>query len=74
MPRHEPDPAVARRAWPIHVYRLGQEPGDDLSAVTTAEQRLEMVAILSARMWTLTGRPRPSYRRAEMPIRVIRPA
>ena len=33
-----------------------------------------MVWLLSARMWELTGRPFPSYRRDEMPGQVIRPA
>lgn len=55
------------------VFRLGEEPGDDLSATTTPEQRLEMVAELSRRMWELSGRPRPAYTRAAMPGRVIRP-
>jgi hypothetical protein len=45
---------------PVRVYRLGREPGDDLSAVSTPEQRLAMVAELSRRMWELTGRPVPS--------------
>lgn len=56
------------------VHRLGEEPGDDLSRATTAEQRLEMVAVLSRRMWELTGRPVPAYDRASMPGRVLRPA
>ena len=59
-------------AWPAAVYRLGEEPGDDLSAVTTAEQRVAMVWELTARMWALTGRPLPSYARAEMPVKVVR--
>lgn len=62
---------AACRAWPAHVYRLGEEPGDDLSAVTTAEQRVAMVWELTARMWALTGRPLPSYARAEMPVTVV---
>jgi hypothetical protein len=68
------DSEPARRVWPIRVYRLGTEPGDDLTNITTAEQRLEMVATLTRRMWELTGRPVPSYRRTEMPGRVIRPS
>lgn len=67
------DRRAARRALAVRVFRLGDEPGDDLSAVTTPEQRLEMVAELSRRMWELTGRPLPSYARADMPGRVIRP-
>jgi len=52
-----PDRPAARRAAPARIFRLGEEPADDdLSALTTAEQRLEMVAELSRRMWELTGR------------------
>jgi hypothetical protein len=53
---------------------LGEEPGDDLSATTTPEQRLEMVDILSERMWALAGVPRPNIRRADLPGRICRPA
>lgn len=68
--------AIRRRnTWQARVYRLGEEPpSDDLSAVTTAEQRLEMVWDLTARLWELTGRSFPSYTRAAMPGRVIRPS
>ena len=70
-----PDRRAARRSAPARVFRLGEEPADDdLSAVTTAEQRLEMVAELSRRMWELTGRETPQYARAAMPVRVIRRA
>jgi hypothetical protein len=55
------------------VYRLDEEPGDDLSATTTPEERLAMVAILSERMWALAGFPRQHHPRAELPIRVSRP-
>jgi hypothetical protein len=63
-----------RQGGSARVYRLGEEPGDDLSALTTPEQRLAMVTVLSRRMWELTGRPVPSYERASMPGRVLRPA
>ena len=69
IPAEQP---LERRDWPVRVYRLGEEPGDDLSAVTTPEQRLAMVWELTARMWALTGRPWPTYTRAEMPVRVVR--
>ena len=68
------DRAKARASWPVRRYRLGEEPADDLSASTTPEERLEMVAVLSRRMWELTGRPTPTYRRDQMPARVMRPA
>ena len=65
------DPARGREQWPVRVYRLGSEPSDDLSATTTPEQRFEMVATLSKRLWELTGQPVPSYPRSQIPIRVI---
>ncbi len=61
---------AARANMPVRMFRLGEEPGDDLSAETTADERLAMVAELSARMWALTGKPVPVYSRAEMPVRV----
>jgi hypothetical protein len=64
--------AAARRSWPIHVYPLGQEPGDDLSATTTAAARLEMMWPLAVDAWTSAGLPIPDYPRHEAPIRVIR--
>lgn len=64
---------LPRPNLPVHVYRVGAEPGDDLSASTTAEERLGMMAVLSERMRRLTGRPWPSYTRAEIPIRILRP-
>jgi hypothetical protein len=63
--------AARIREWPLHAYRLGEEPGDDLSTTTTAEQRIEMVWQLSARMWELSGRPMPQYSRATMPIAIV---
>ena len=71
---HRDDPAATRRHLPVRMYRLSEEPNDDLSAFTTPEQRLAMVAVLTGRMWGLTGRPVPSYDRAAMPGRVLRPA
>lgn len=62
-----------RETRPVRVYRPGEEPRDDLTALTTPEQRIEMVAELSRRMWELSGRPFPSYDLAHMPVRVIRP-
>jgi hypothetical protein len=69
MERHD----SPRGSWVARVYRLGEEPGDDLSAVSTPEERLAMLVELSRRMWALTGRPVPSYPRQAMPGRVLRP-
>jgi hypothetical protein len=67
-----PESRRVREAWPVRVYRLGQEPGDDLSGSTTAEQRLQMVWELTGRLWELSGKPSPSYSRASMPGQVVR--
>ena len=69
-----PDRRAARRALQACVFRLGEEPTDDLSSITTAEQRLEMVPELSRRMWELSGRAIPTYERARIPVRVVRRA
>ena len=63
--------AEGRRDWPVHVYELGNEPGDDLSATTTAEERLAMMWPLALEAWALTGQPLPEYSRSEMPVRVL---
>lgn len=66
--------AAARRQWPIRILRLGEEPRDDLTAVTTPEERLAMVWELTARAWALVGKPVPDYARSLMPGRVTRPS
>jgi hypothetical protein len=58
----------ARHDWPVRVFALGSEPGDDLSATTTPEERLSMVHTLTLEAWSLTGQPWPSYSRAETPV------
>jgi hypothetical protein len=62
---------AARASWPIRVYRLGNEPGDDLSSTTTAEERLAMVWSLTLEAWAVAGKPLPSYSRSETPIRAV---
>ena len=52
------------------VARLGSRA----LVLSTPEQRLAMVTVLTRRMWELTGLPVPSYERAAMPGRVRRPA
>jgi hypothetical protein len=58
----------SRDDWPVRRYRLGEEPGDDLSHTTTAEERLVMVAVLSAEAWALSGVPLPAYARRQTPV------
>jgi len=57
---------------PARIRRLGDPETEDLSATTTVAERLEMVSVLSRRMWELTGRPFPAYARDEMPSRIVR--
>lgn len=53
-------------------FALGEEPNEDLRADTTMQQRLAMMGPLALRAWTLAGRSMPSYRRSQIPGRVIR--
>ena len=62
----------ARRTWPVRVFRLGNEPGDDLTDSTSPEERLAMMWPLTVDAWTTAGRTLPEYSRDQMPGRVIR--
>jgi hypothetical protein len=64
---------AARAKWPILRFRLGEEPSDDLSEVTTAAQRIAMTWFLSETAWKLAGRPWPAYDRRSIPARLFRP-
>jgi hypothetical protein len=64
--------ANGRSTWPIRRYRLGEEPADDLSEVTTAAERLAMMWELAREGWLLAGRPLPTYGRADLPSRLFR--
>jgi len=74
MTASPPPGRSGRSHWPVRVYRLGEEPGDDLSALTTPAERLALVWELTLRAWALMGRPIPSYSRDRMPVEVRRPA
>lgn len=62
----------ARGSWPVKAFRLGEEPGDDLSERTTPEERIAMMWRLASDAWTSAGRRLPAYPRDRMPGRVIR--
>jgi hypothetical protein len=64
--------AKQRHDWPLRAYPLGGEPGEDLSATTTARDRIAMMWPLAVEAWCLTGRPMPEYTRDTMPVRVLR--
>ncbi|MEO7361978.1 MAG: hypothetical protein ABI120_16725 [Gemmatimonadaceae bacterium] len=61
-----------RKLLRARVFKLGTEPTDDLSAETSAAERLLQVDVLSRRMWELTRKEVPTYSRTEMPVRVVR--
>ena len=61
-----------RHARPVRVFRLGEEPSDDLTSSTSAEERFEMVAMLSARMVEFSRTPALPPTRRGHPVRVVR--
>jgi hypothetical protein len=62
-----------RARWPIVRFRLGDEPPEDLSDVTTATERIAMMRSLAETAWRVAGRPIPSYDREHIPARLFRP-
>jgi hypothetical protein len=56
----------------VRSFRLGEEPGDDLSDSTTVEERLSMMWPLAVEAWTLSGRTLPVYDRTSLPGRLFR--
>jgi hypothetical protein len=70
MSAHEELPR--RHARPVRVFRLGEEPSDDLTSITSAEQRFEMVAMLSARMVEFNPTPPSPPMPRGHPVRVVR--
>ncbi|MDP9120216.1 MAG: hypothetical protein M3O15_02430 [Acidobacteriota bacterium] len=63
--------AAAPERWPIRVYRLGEEPSEDLSATTTPAERLAMMWPLALDAWATAGRPLPDYPRHQAPVRIL---
>ncbi|HEY2954567.1 MAG TPA: hypothetical protein VGK89_04910 [Candidatus Eisenbacteria bacterium] len=66
--------ASRRRQWNVRKFTLGNEPGDDLSASTTAEERLAMMWPLALEAWALSGARVPDYDRRNAPVRCLRSA
>ncbi len=61
-----------RAAWPIRQFRLGEEPGEDLSATTTAEERLAMMWPLAVDAFCVRGGSSAASPRAHWPVKVRR--
>jgi len=57
----------------VRMFRLGEEPPDDLTSSTSAEERFEMVAVLTARMMEFTPTSPSVPARRGVPVRIIRP-
>ena len=69
-----PEQRRANRAhWPVARFRLGEEPSDDLSAVTTPVERVAMMWTLAEAAWKLAGLRLPTYDRRHLPARLFRP-
>jgi hypothetical protein len=66
--------AAARKSTrrEVRVYRLGEEPRDDLRERTTAEERLIILRKLTERAWALGEKAMPSYSRSRIPVHVTR--
>jgi len=56
----------------VHIFRLGEEPRDDLRETMTAEDRLRLLRRLSDRAWMLGGKPIPGVPRSRMTVRITR--
>ena len=56
----------------VRIFRLGDEPRDDLSDTTSVQERLEILRELTERAWRLSGRAFPTYSRRDIPLRVTR--
>jgi hypothetical protein len=62
----------ARAEWPIRKIALGDEPLTDARDCSTVDERLALVRTLTMRCWAFSGRPVPTYTRANMPGRLVR--
>ena len=63
----------ARAAWPIRRVGLRDEELTDARDASTVDERIALVWTLTRRQWAFSGRPIPTYTRAEMPGTVLRP-
>jgi hypothetical protein len=65
--------ARSRGGWPVQRVPLGQEPADGHIMRTTPEERVLMMWPLTRDAWAMAGKPFPTYRREEIPVRRIHP-
>lgn len=62
----------ARAGWPIRKVALGEEDLTDPRDASTVDERLALVWTLTRQQWALAQLELPSYRRSEMPGRLVR--
>lgn len=58
------------REMTVRVVPLESREAADATVEGTMDERLALVARLSETGWALTGRPTPTYTRAEIPVLV----
>ena len=63
----------ARAAWPIRAVALGSEELVDSRDTSSVDDRIALVWRLTRELWAFSGRPIPTYERAQMPGELIRP-
>lgn len=64
--------ALRRASWPGAVTTLDDQADAAIVRHGTPAQRIAMVWQITLDVWASSGRPLPSYTRAEIPGRLIR--
>lgn len=60
---------VRRAQWPVRQFELGGEPTEDLSASTSAEERIAMMWVLARDAFSIGPGADPLPPRAAWPVR-----
>ncbi len=63
--------STARRNMTVRVVPLRSPEAGDSRVAGTPSERVALVGVLSADLWTRTQRPLPIYERTAMPVRVV---
>ncbi len=61
-----------RASWPVRRFRLGEEPVDDLSSTTTAEERIAMMWPLAKDAFSIGPATAEVTSRAHWPVKIRR--
>ena len=59
----------SRRGMTVRRVPQGSREAGEARVAGSIDERLALVTVLSLSAWTNSGRPLPSYRREDMPIR-----